>query len=271
MLPVIYFLVHPSNLYKYYLAPLFSLGMLHLDIGMWMLAVLAAILIGMGKTGLSGAGIIVVPLMAAAFGGKPSTGIILPMLCIADLFAVIYYHRHADWKYIFRLLPWTLAGLMVALLLGSQISDKQFKTLIGVTVLISLALMVWQDYLRKSDEIPHYWWFSALFGFGSGFSTMIGNAAGPLMAIFLLSMRLPKNKYIGTGAWFFLIINYTKIPLQIIFWKNITWQTLSFNLVLLPAIALGAFLGFKLVKVFPEKAYRIFILCTTAISAVFLF
>jgi uncharacterized protein len=237
----------------------------------WIITCLCAILIGIGKTGLSGAGLIVVPLMASAFGGKPSTGIVLPMLCLADLFAVFYYHRHADWKHIYKLLPWTLAGLVSAVFMGSHISDHQFKMLIGVMVLISLAMMIWQDYFKKSTDIPSSWWFSAIFGFAAGFSTMIGNAAGPLMAIYLLSSRLEKNNYIGTGAWFFLIINFTKIPLQIFFWNNITFTTLSFDLLMLPAIALGAFLGFRLVKIIPDKAYRWFILISTAISAIFLF
>lgn len=209
--------------------------------------------------------------MAAVFGGKASTGIVLPMLCIADLFAVFYYHRHADWKHIGKLLPWTAVGLLAALLLGTSISDHQFKMLIGYTVLISLAVMVWQDFFRKSDEMPTATWFSAIFGFGAGFSTMIGNAAGPLMAIYLLSARLPKNIFIGTGAWFFLIVNYMKVPLQVVFWKNITFHSLTLNLVMIPSIAAGAFLGFKLVKIIPEKAYRIFILVSTALSALFLF
>lgn len=237
----------------------------------WITTIFSAVLIGMGKTGLSGTGMLVVPVMAAVFGGKPSTGIVLPMLCIADLFAVIYYHRHANWKYILKLMPWTIIGLASALLLGSDIPDNTFKLLIGISILISLIIMVWQDYFKKSDEVPSGIWFSALFGFGAGFSTMIGNAAGPLMAIYLLSFRLPKNDYIGTGAWFFLIINYLKLPLQIVFWKNINFSTLTFNLAMVPAIAIGAYLGFKLVKVFPEKAYRIFILISTAVSAIFMF
>ncbi len=236
----------------------------------WIIIIICAILIGMGKTGLSGTGMIIVPIMASVFGGKPSTGIVLPMLCIADLFAVLYYHRHADWKHILKLLPWTVVGLIVALFMGANISDNTFKLLIGITILISLGIMVWQDYFRKSNEVPASKWFSGSFGFGAGFSTMIGNAAGPLMAIYLLSARLPKNAYIGTGAWFFLIINYTKLPLQIIFWKNINIHTLTLDLLMIPAIAAGAFLGFKLVKIIPEKAYRIFILVSTAISALFM-
>jgi uncharacterized protein len=241
------------------------------NIWTWFLTILCALLIGMGKTGLSGTGMIIVPVMAAVFGGKASTGIVLPMLCVADLFAVLYYHRHADWKHIFKLLPWTLLGLGAALFMGSNISDYQFKMLIATMVLISLGIMVWQDYIRKSDEIPSGTWFSVLFGFGAGFSTMIGNAAGPLMAIYLLSARLPKNMYIGTGAWFFLIVNYLKVPLQVIFWKNISFHTLTLNLFMVPAIAIGAYVGFKLVKVIPDKAYRIFILVSTSLSAFMMF
>lgn len=242
-----------------------------LSLWTWGLTILCALLIGMGKTGLSGTGMIIVPIMAAVFGGKPSTGIVLPMLCVADLFAVLYYHRHADWKHIFKLLPWTLVGLVAALFMGTNISDKQFKMLIAITVMISLGIMIWQDYIRKTDEVPSGLWFSALFGFGAGFSTMIGNAAGPLMAIYLLSSRLPKNIYIGTGAWFFLIINYLKVPLQIIFWKNISFPTLTLNLVMVPFIAVGAFLGFRLIKVIPDKAYRVFILVSTTLSAFMMF
>ncbi|MDP4207707.1 MAG: sulfite exporter TauE/SafE family protein [Bacteroidota bacterium] len=236
----------------------------------WIFAIIAAILIGMGKTGLSGAGTLAIPLMAILYGGKPSTGIILPMLCMADIFGVLYYHRHADWKHIFRLLPWAMAGVIIALLIGNKVSDHTFKNIIGVTVLFSVGLMFWQDFHRDKLEVPSKRWYSAIFGLAGGFSTMIGNAAGPIMAIFLQSMRLPKNSYIGTGAWFFLIVNYTKVPLQMFVWKNITFSSLTFNIILLPAIALGAYLGVKLVDLLPEKAYRIFILISTAVSAFFL-
>ncbi len=236
----------------------------------WLCGILAAILIGMGKTGLSGAGNLAILLMAILFGGKPSTGIILPMLCMADIFAVLYYHRHAEWKYIFKLLPWALAGLLIALIIGKYISDHTFKTMIGIIVLASVVLMFWQDFHKEKLQMPAKRWYSPVFGVSGGFATMIGNAAGPIMAIYLQSMRLPKNSYIGTGAWFFLIINYAKVPLQVIFWKNITWSSFSFNLMLLPAIALGAYLGVKLVNLLPEKAYRIFILVSTGISALFL-
>jgi uncharacterized membrane protein YfcA len=236
----------------------------------WIAAIIAAMFIGMGKTGLSGAGNIAIPLMAFLYGGKPSTGIILPMLCIADLFAVCYYHRHADWKQISRLLPYAFAGVLIAVFIGTIIDDHTFKTIIGIIILASVLLMFWQDFRKDKFKVPEKQWYSGVFGLTGGFATMIGNAAGPIMAIYLQTMRLPKNVYIGTGAWFFLIINYSKLPFQIFIWKNITLQTLSFNLFLIPAIALGAWLGVLLVKLLPEKGYRIFILISTAISAALL-
>ena len=81
----------------------------------WGIALVCALCIGMSKTGISGISILVIPLMAALFGGRPSTGIILPMLLMADMFAVTYYHRHAEWKYIIRLLPWALAGIALGM------------------------------------------------------------------------------------------------------------------------------------------------------------
>lgn len=208
--------------------------------------------------------------MAIYFGGKPSTGIILPMLCIADLFAVWYYHRHANWKEIIRLLPFAVLGILIAVYIGKVINDSTFKNIIGIIILASVLLMFWQDFRKDKFKVPDKHWYAGIFGSTGGFATMIGNAAGPIMAIYLQTMRLPKNVYIGTGAWFFLIINFSKLPLQIWVWNNITWKTLSFNLILVPAIALGAYIGIKLVKLLPEKGYRIFILISTAISAILL-
>jgi hypothetical protein len=80
-------------------------------------------------------------------------------------------------------------------------------------------------------------------------------------------MHLPKNSFIGISAWFFMIINFTKFPLQLFVWNNIKAETLMIDLMTLPAIALGAFLGFKVVKIIPEHAYRGFVIVITVITA----
>jgi len=244
--------------------PQFSLSNLE-----WTIVIICAALIGMSKTGLAGAGMLVVPLMATIFGGKQSTGIVLPLLSMADLFAVWYYHRHANWSYVLKLLPWTVIGVLVGLYVGNSVSDAAFKDIMGGIVLLSVVILVWRD-VKKDVRIPSGYMFPVIMGLAGGFATMVGNAAGAIMALYLLSMRLPKNSFIGTGAWFFLIINLFKVPFHITVWETINLDTFTFDLILFPVIAAGAFLGIYIVKLIPEKGYRIFILVSTAISAIVL-
>ncbi len=237
----------------------------------WILLGICGLLIGMSKTGLSGVGLMVVPLMANAFGGRPSVGLLLPLLIFADVFAVTWYHRHAAWKHILRLIPWAMAGIIIAALVGKSISDTTFNRLLAAVVMLGIAILVWRDLQRNQMKIPDSRWFAASLGLLGGFATMIGNAAGPVMALYLLSMRLPKNSFIGTGAWFFFIVNLSKVPLHIWSWKTITVQSFVLDLLMIPAIAAGAFTGIWLVRLLPEKVYRIIVIVTTLISAIFLF
>lgn len=233
----------------------------------WFVILICGMLIGMSKVGIPGVSMIVVPALAFIFGAKQSTGVLLPILMMADLFGVAYYRRHANWHHLVKVIPWAVVGLFIALWIGDMVNDEQFKDLIAILVFLSIGLMLWQDKRKDTNLFPDKWWFAALMGILGGFATMIGNVAGPVFAIYLLAMHLPKNSFIGTGAWFFLIINFTKFPLQLFVWNNINTQTLLIDLVTLPAIAIGAFLGFKMVKIIPEHAYRGAVIVITAISA----
>jgi uncharacterized membrane protein YfcA len=233
----------------------------------WLLIAISAMLIGMSKTGVPGVSMIVVPTLAMIFGGKQSTGVLLPILIMADVFGVVFYHRHAEWKHLLRALPWALAGLILALWIGNLVNDEQFKRIIAITVFVSIGLMVWKDKGLKNIFVPEKWWFSAIMGVAGGFATMIGNVAGPVFAIYLLAMHLPKNSFIGTTAWFFAIVNLTKLPLQIIVWENINFQTTFIDLLVFPFIALGAWLGIMVVKRIPDHSYRWIVITITLISA----
>lgn len=240
---------------------------LQISVFEWAILIVCGMLVGMSKVGVPGVSMIVVPAMAFIFGAKQSTGVLLPILMMADIFGVAYYRRHANWGHLVKVLPWAVVGLVVALWVGELVNDNQFKNLIAILVFLSIGLMLWQDKRKGTLLFPDKWWFSALMGILGGFATMIGNVAGPVFAIYLLAMHLPKNSFIGTGAWFFLIINVTKFPLQMFVWNNISLQTLSIDLLVLPAIALGAFFGIKMVKIIPESTYRGFVILITAISA----
>lgn len=237
----------------------------------WAVIVFSGICIGLSKTGINGATTVMIPLLALIFGAKESTGIVLPMLCFADLLAVVYYRRSAQWKYILKLLPWALAGFGLALVVDRFIPARGFKILIGVCILTGLGVMLWNDRRGQEAAVPSAWWFTALFGIMGGFATMIGNAAGPIMSVFLLSVRLPKAHFVGTAAWFFMIVNYLKLPLQYFVWQNITPEGLLFDLTMIPVIIAGAALGVLLVKKMSETHYRILVYGITCISAGLLF
>jgi uncharacterized membrane protein YfcA len=232
--------------------------------GLLAIFLLLAMMLGMAKAGLSGFGLAVIPVMALIFGAKESTGVILPMLISADIMAVIYYRQHAVWKYILRILPWVAAGIIIALFVGNMINNSQFRIVMLSVVWIMLIMMIVNDLWKKeSDQIPHNMFFGAFMGLAGGFATMIGNSAGPVFTLYFLSMRLTKKEFIGTGAWLYLIMNTGKLPLQVLVWKNITLVTLIPGLISIPFIALGIFLGIRIVNLFSEKVYRYFVIITT--------
>lgn len=236
----------------------------------WMLIMACGLVWGMSKAGIKGISVIAVPVMAFIFGSKASTGVVLPMLLLADVFAVIYYRRDANWGYLLKLMPWTVIGVLLAVWLGDYLVEATFKKLMASLVIFCVFLILWFE-RRKKVNIPDYWWFAALMGIGAGFTTMIGNVAGAIVTIYLLSMRLPKDSFIGTGAWFFFIINIFKVPMHIFFWGTITAATFTLNLLTLPAIALGFFFGVYIVKRIRDDLYRKLVLILTVLASIALF
>ena len=234
----------------------------------WFAISVAALSIGMSKTGVQGIMLMIVPLMATAFGAKESTGVILPMLCMADIIAVAYYKRIADWKVVAKLLPTAILGFFLAIGVDNMIPNGQFRQLMGWTLMLALVVMIWSEIFGKENRWMKKWWYAAIFGLLGGFTTMIGNAAGPVMSVYLLSMRKEKMEYIGINAWFFLVVNLLKVPLQAFVWDNITWDSLQLNLVMLPVIGIGSLIGIRIVKLLPEKIFRRFIQIVTILSVI---
>jgi len=235
----------------------------------WSLLFLCAMLVAMAKTGVAGVYNIVVPLLAIIFGGKASTGILLPILIMGDIFAVSYYNRSADWKHVIRLVIPATVGVLLGVWVGQEISEDQFRYLLAILVLLGLGLMLFLE-MRKGNSVPKGPLFGIVMGLIAGFSTMVGNVAGPIVTVYMLSVRLPKNVFIGTGAWFFMIMNLIKTPFHIWVWETISWESLGLDLLMLPGIALGAFLGIRIVKVLSEKFYRRFVIVATVASAALL-
>ena len=237
----------------------------HLSALQWIAICFAVFLLGISKSGIKGLGIVLVIVLAFVFGEKASTGVLLPMLIFADIMAVVYYNRHANWKYIGKLIPWMVIGVLVGVWLGSFISEVLFKRIMAV-IIISSVLIIFYSEKRSSAHIPKSSIFSVSAGFFAGFCTMIGNLAGPITNIYLLATRIPKNEFIGTAAWIFFIINVFKLPFHFLVWKTVTKETLVLNSALLPIIVVSFFLGTWIIKQISNVNYRRFILIITAIG-----
>jgi len=252
-----------------------------LTVGQWALGAIGALIVGCSKTGVPGIGILAVPLMAAAFGGKPSVGALLPMLIVADCFAVAWYRRHAQWDKLWGVLLWVLPGVVIGtvalwgfdrLRIPAEDRDSWFKVLIGLVVLVMLVLMLLRRRYGERLTPQHR---GAVIGTGvsAGIATTVANAAGPIMTIYLTGMRLPKQQFMGTNAWYFLLINVLKVPIYAALTlfdpdnPMFTATTLAFDALMLPLIFAGVFLGKWLLPRIPQRGFDALILILAAIAA----
>ncbi|HUT46977.1 MAG TPA: sulfite exporter TauE/SafE family protein [Sedimentisphaerales bacterium] len=239
-----------------------------LDLFGWVVVAVCAVMVGTTKTGMPGLGILIVPLMALVLPTRQSTGILLGILILADLFAITYHRRNARWGHVLRLLPAALAGIVAGYFGLKFVNDRQLKPIIGGIVLVMLGVNYWRTRAKGEDApVPTQWWFAVGLGFMAGVTTMMANAAGPVMIIYLLAMRLPKVEFVGTGAWFFFVVNWLKVP----FSANLdlmTAESVKLNLMMLPFIAIGAVAGIFLLKRIPQKAFNVIVQILAAAAAI---
>jgi len=242
--------------------------MLDLDLTGWLVIGLSAFIVGVSKTGIPGLGILPALLMAYVLPAQQSVGTLLGILILGDLFAAGYHRHNARWSHMLGLLPAAFAGIVAGFFVMKNITNEQLKPIIGAIVLVMLALNYWRRRGRNNDlHIPSQWWFAAGLGFAAGLTSMMANAAGPIMIIYLLAMRLPKIEFVGTSAWFFFAINWLKVP----FHTGLTTMTLAsvkVNLMMLPAIAAGAVVGIFFLKRVAQKTFNTVVQILAAAAAV---
>jgi uncharacterized membrane protein YfcA len=240
-----------------------------LSLFQWVVVILCAVFIGFSKTGLPSLGILVVTILMFVFPPKASVGILLPMMIIGDIFAVSYYRRHVIWKHLVSLIPWVLGGIISGYFILKIISGDQLKPMIGVIVVGMTILHVVQKKMgsKLDRHLPQSTFFTGFMGVLGGFTTMVGNAAGGVMDIYLLVKKLPKQNFVGTGAWFFLFVNLLKVPFYL-YLGLINTASITFNLWMVPAIIIGAFIGVKVLALIPQKLFQILVLFLAAIGGV---
>ncbi len=231
----------------------------------WLL--LAAAGIGVSKSGFAGVSMLHVIIFAMVFGAKQSTGVLLPMLVIGDILAIRFYGKQVQWPQVRRLLPPALVGVLIGTLFMGRLDEQAFKPMVGLIILTLTAIQVVRIWRPKwFDHMPHQKWFAWSLGLLAGITTMLANAAGPIVALYLLAVALPKLELVGTSAWFFLVINVFKLPFSYGL-GLIQWQSLVIDALFSPGILLGMLLGNWMVRRIPQKAFDSLLLAFTGFAA----
>jgi uncharacterized membrane protein YfcA len=243
--------------------------MYDLQTGDSLLLALAAFLVGFSKTGVAGIGGFTVAIFANILPPRESTGALLPLLVCADLVAVMAYRQHAVWSHLWRLFPSAAVGIIGGYFAMVYINDKQVSWLIGGTLIVMVVIHFFRK--MKSESKPEESSHMAqplviTTGILAGFTTMIANAAGPIIVLYMLWMKLPKMQFLGTGAWYFLILNTFKLPFSYHL-GLINVKSLSFDLILVPLVLLGGLGGRALIPYINQKWFEILALTSTLVAA----
>jgi uncharacterized protein len=232
-------------------------------------AAAAGMLIGFSKTAIPGLGLIVVTLMTVLFEVPgEAMGAMLLMLIVGDVFAVRFYHHHADWALLIRLIPWVLVGIGIGTWVAGHLSKAQHQYTLGGMVIGLTAFEALRQW-KQWNAIPRHLAITIATGILAGIATTVGNAAGPILGVYLLSQGFKKEKFMGTGAWYFLILNCVKIPSYLLLdW--ITPQTLAFDLMVAPAIIGGALFGLWALPRISQSVFTRSVLILGAIGGAYL-
>lgn len=240
-----------------------------MGIASYLLGGASALLVGFSKTGLPGVSIPAILLMTEAFSddAKLAVGAILPVLLVGDVFAVLWYRHHAQWDLLWRLFPYVALGMAPGGIVLWMARENSLRPVIGATVLGLLALEVAR---RRFDleHVPHRWWFAAMMGLLAGFATIIAHAAFPVMSIYLIARGARKNEFIGTAAWFFLVLNLSKVPVYLALGGMVTAATLRFDVFLTPLVIAGGLLGVWILPRVPQRLFDALALTLSGVAAV---
>ena len=233
------------------------LGMSGLEIiGMFFVG----IAVGVSKVGIPGA-IITSPILSTIYNGPAAQGLLIPAVTVSDFSALYYFGKNVDKKALKKTLPTAIIGIILAIWVGKSISEDTFKKVVAIIIIFVCILTI-----LKNKNV-NFSKFSIIFGALSGFSSTIGNVAGPLVSIYFLNVDLDKDKFYGTRTWFFFVMNTLKFILYALVWKNITSATLLKSTFAFPGVILGVYFGKKLVERFSQKTFEKFIIIFSMLSA----
>ncbi|GAA4288742.1 sulfite exporter TauE/SafE family protein [Georgenia daeguensis] len=236
----------------------------------WSLLILGAVLVGLSKTAVPGAATIAVALFAAVLPARASTGALLVLLMVGDLFAVWSYRAHADVATLRRLVPTVLVGVAAGTAFLAVADDDGVRRTIGAILLGLIALtLVRRTRPRRTVPVRGRRIVTGTYGVLGGFTTMVANAGGPVMALYFLASSYSINRFLGTAAWFFFAVNLVKTPFSISL-GLIDADSLRLDLVLVPAVVAGALAGRRLARRIDQRVFERLVLTLTVLSAAYL-
>lgn len=247
--------------------------------GAWVWLILAAFGVGFAKTAIGGVASLSVVVFAAVLPTRESTGALLPLLIVGDIVAVTWYHRHGSLATLLRLLPGVVPGLLLGTLFVGMVDDGQLRVSIGLILVVLSVLQLGQRYharhvastddtgssIRRAPRSSSTWAIGGL----AGFTTMTANAAGPVMAIYLIRARMPMLEILGTGAWFFLAVNLAKVPFSAGL-SLISGESLVLDALLVPALLVGALVGTYAIRRIAQQQFEYASLALGAVAAALL-
>jgi uncharacterized membrane protein YfcA len=241
--------------------------LLEIAAGGWVLLVIAAVIVGISKTALPGAATISVAIFAGVLPSRASTATLLLLLIVGDVFALWAYHRHADWRTLLRLAPAVVVGLLVGVAFLAIADDGWVRRVIGVILLVVVAFTLWQR--RGGDIVEPRRSVAVAYGSLGGFTTMVANAGGPVMSMYFLAARFPVKAFLGTAAWFFALVNLAKVPFSIGL-GLLTTHAVLIDLVLVPAVLVGAFAGRRIADRIDQSLFERIVIVLTVVGAAYL-
>ncbi|MCC6270269.1 MAG: sulfite exporter TauE/SafE family protein [Microbacteriaceae bacterium] len=234
----------------------------------WVVLIFATIIAGMSKTALPGAATIPVAIFASVLPARESTAVLLVLFIVGDVVALWSYRSHADWSSLVKLAPAVVIGLVTGAIFLGLAEDVTVRRVIGIILLLLIFITLWRRRTSNPRPEPRRR-VAAIYGALGGFTTMVANAGGSVMSMYFLAMRFPVKVFLGTAAWFFAVINLTKVPFAIGL-GLLTPQTLLLDLALLPAMLIGAFAGRLVANRINQRIFEQIVIVLTIIGAIYL-
>ncbi len=210
----------------------------------YLVAIPAVVSIGIAKAGIGGTGGLATPMMALAVSVPQAAAVLLPIICIADIFAIWAFRKTWDKKNLMIMIPGATVGVVVGTLGFKYLDPSAIKLVIG-SIAVVFALLRFLDFVRKKklppptkpDVVKGGFWCAIC-----GFTSFVAHSGAPPLNVYMIPQRLDKTVYMGTLAIFYTYVNYAKIgPYWWLGQFHVT--NLSTSLVLLPVVPIGIFLG----------------------------